>query len=95
MLRYFLIITTLTISCSSPHFPKILYPSAEYMEVKYICNLPYSKTSSRGKLWSKSTPVWIFLDKSKVVVYFENDSSFLMSRNENMSLPPGKYSCGL
>jgi len=90
-----LLIFTLTFffGCGASAPSGFLYPAEKSMEVRYLCRLPYLDTSAPHQSWSKSTPSWIFLNETKVIVYFKNDRTFVLARTSEITLAPGKYRC--
>ena len=79
--------------CESSAPSRFLYPSEEAMEVRYLCRLPYLDATSPHQSWSKSIPDWLIINDSKVIVFFENDRTFVLPRTSKITLPTGKYRC--
>ena len=91
---FFILAQTFFFGCGNTTKPtRFLYPAEKSMEVRYLCRLPYADASAPHQAWSKSTPSWIFLNVTKVIVYFKNDRTFVFPRTPEITLPPGKYSC--
>jgi len=65
------------------------------MEVRYFCRLPYLDAKAPHQSWSKSTPAWLIINESKVIIFFENDRTFVLPRTSEITLPSGKYRCSL
>jgi len=80
-------------SCSYSEPSKLIYPAEKSMEVRYLCRLPYQNVSAPHQAWSMSTPSWIFINETKVMVYFKNDRTFELPRTSEITLAPGKYRC--
>ena len=89
----FLFALTFFFGCSSLVPSRFLYPAEKLMEVRYLCRLPYQDASAPHQAWSKSTPSWIFINETKVIVYFKNDRTFVLPRTSEITLAPGKYRC--
>ena len=81
--------------CETSAPSRFLYPSEEAMKVRHLCRLPYLDATSPHQSWRKSKPDWLIINDSKVIVFFENDRTFVLSRTTNITLPPGKYRCML
>ena len=91
---FFILAQTFFLGCSNATIPSgILYPAEKSMEVRYLCQIPYLDPSAPHQAWSKSTPSWIFLNETKVIVYFKNDRTFVLARTSEITLPSGKYRC--
>ncbi len=65
------------------------------MHVRYLCRLPYLDATAPHQPWSKSTPDLLIIDKYKAVVFFHNDRTYVLSKDLEINLPPGKYNCTL
>jgi len=89
----FLFKLTFFFGCDASKPSGFLYPADKSMEVRYLCRIPYLDPSAPHQAWSKSTPSWVFLDETKVIVYFKNDRTFVLARTSETTLPPGKYRC--
>ena len=81
--------------CSSSEGPRFLYTSETKMKVRYLCSLPYLDEAASHQSWTKSTPDLLIVGKDKAIVYFNNDRSFILSKDSDVNLPPGKYNCSL
>ena len=79
--------------CESSNRSRFLYPSDKAMSVRYLCSLPYLYPNAPHQSWSKSKPDWLIINESKVIVFFENDRTFVLPRTLKDTLPPGKYRC--
>ena len=91
---FFILAQTFFLGCSNATIPSgILYPAEKSMEVRYLCRLPYANSSAAHQSWSKSTPSWIFINGTKIIVYFKNDRTFVFPKTSEITLPPGKYRC--
>ena len=91
---FFILAQTFFYSCNNTTTPtRFLYPSEKSLEVHYLCRLPYADASATHQAWKKSTPAWIFLNDTKVIVYSNNDRTFVFPRTQEITLPPGKYRC--
>ena len=84
---------TFFFGCSSSAPSGFLFPAEKSMEVRYLCRLPYLDASATHQSWRKSKPAWLILNENKVVVYFENDRTFVLARTSEITLSPGKYRC--
>ena len=102
--KYIIIINYITLliflltflsGCSYYENPRFLYPSEKEMQISYLCRLPYHDASSPHQSWTKSTPDLLIVSKDRAIVYFNNDRSFLLSKDSEVNLPPGKYECNL
>jgi len=89
----FFFVFTFFLGCQTTKPNHYLYPSANQMEVKYLCNLPYFDATSSNQKWSKSKPSWLILNKKKAIVFFENNQTFLLKKDIDIKLSPGKYRC--
>ncbi|MBL4824927.1 MAG: hypothetical protein MK515_01150 [SAR324 cluster bacterium] len=87
--------STFFLGCESSSTSGFLFPADRAMEVRYICRLPYLDATAPHQAWSKSTPAWLILNETKVIVYFKNDRTFVLPRTSEITLPPGKYRCML
>jgi len=74
----YLFTLTFFFGCSTSAPSRFSYPAENSMEVRYLCRLPYLDASAPHQAWSKSTPSWIFLNETKVIVYFKNDRTFVL-----------------
>ena len=91
----FLFATTVLFGCESSGPSRFLYPTEKVMEVRYLCRLPYLDATAPHQAWAKSTPVLLIVSETKVIVFFNNDSTFVFHRTSDITLPPGKYRCTL
>ena len=89
----FLFALTIFFGCSSSAPSRFKYPAEKSMEVRYLCRLPYQDASAPHQVWRESTPSWIFINETKVIVYFKNDRTFVLPRTSEITLAPGKYRC--
>ena len=99
IMKKYLILLVLSLTffpgCESSAPSRFIYPSEKAMEVRYLCRLPYLDAKAPHQYWSKSTPAWLIINESKVIIFFENDRTFVLSRTPKNTLPPGKYRCNL
>ena len=99
IMKKYLILLVLSLTflpgCESSAPSRFIYPSEKAMEVRYLCRLPYLDAKAPHQSWSKSTPDWLIINKSKVIVFFENDRTFVLPRTSEITIPPGKYQCFL
>ena len=65
------------------------------MQVRYLCRLPYLDATTPHQPWTKSTPDLLIVGQDKAIVYFNNDRSFVISKDLEVNLPPGKYNCSI
>ena len=79
--------------CDSSAPSRFIYPPEKAMEVRYLCRLPYLDANAPHQSWRKSIPDWLIINESKVIVFFENDRTFVLPRTSKVTLPPGKYRC--
>ena len=96
IIKYFLLkisAFTFFFGCGSYGEPRFLYPSEKKMQVSYLCRLPYYYATAPHKPWTKSTPDFLIVENDKAIVYFNNDRSFILSKDSEVNLPPGKYKC--
>jgi hypothetical protein len=91
----FLFATTVLFGCESSRPSRFLYPAEKEMEVRYLCRLPYLDATASHQAWAKSTPALLIVSETKVIVYFNNDSTFVFDRTSDITLPSGKYRCTL
>ena len=91
----FLFATTVLFGCESSGPSQFLYPAEKTMEVRYLCRLPYLNATAPHQAWAKSTPALLIVSETKVIVFFNNDSTFVFHRTSDITLPPGKYRCTL
>ena len=91
----FFFATTVLFGCESSGPSKFLFPAAKTMEVRYLCRLPYLNATAPHQAWAKSTPTLLIASETKVIVFFNNDSSFVFHKTSDITLPPGKYRCTL
>ena len=92
---FFLFATTVLFGCESSGPSQFLYPAKKAMEVRYLCRLPYLNATAPHQAWAKSTPTLLIVSETKVIVFFNNDSTFVLHRTSDITLPPGKYRCTL
>ena len=83
------------LGCESSVPSRFLYPSEKVMEVRYLCRLPSLDANAPHQSWGNSIPDWLIINESKVIVFFENDRTFVLPRTSEITLPPGKYQCFL
>jgi len=99
IMRKYLILLVLSLiflpGCESSAPSRFIYPSEKAMEVRYLCRLPYLDAKAPHQSWSKSTPAWLIINESKVIIFFENDRTFVLPRTSEVTLPSGKYRCNL
>tara|TARA_B100002049_G_scaffold109193_1_gene80581 strand:+ start:49 stop:393 length:345 start_codon:yes stop_codon:yes gene_type:complete len=99
IMKKYLILLVLSLTflpgCESSAPSRFIYPSEKAMEVRYLCRLPYLDAKAPHQSWSKSTPAWLIINESKVIIFFENDRTFVLPRTSEVTLPPGKYRCNL
>jgi len=99
IMKKYLILLVLSLTfftgCESSAPSRFTYPSEKAMEVRYLCRLPYLDTKAPHQSWSKSTPAWLIINESKVIIFFENDRTLVLSRTPENTLPPGRYRCNL
>ena len=88
-------VLTFWFGCSSSENYSFLYPSAKEMQVRYLCRLPYLDATAPHQPWTKSTPDLLIVGKDKAIVYFNNDRTFVISKDSEVNLPPGKYNCSI
>jgi len=86
---------TFWLGCSSSENSRFLYPSEKEMHVRYLCRLPYLNATAPHQPWTKSTPDLLVVGQDKAIVYFNNDRSFVISKDSEVNLPPGKYNCSI
>ena len=86
---------TFWFGCSSSEDTRFLYPSEKEMQVRYLCRLPYLDATAPHQPWTESTPDLLIVGQDKAIVYFNNDRSFVLSKDSKVNLPPGKYLCSL
>ena len=86
---------TFWFGCSSYENSRFLYPSEKEMQVRYLCRLPYFDATAPHQPWTKSTPDLLIVGQDKAIVYFNNDRSFVISKDSEVNLPPGKYNCSI
>ena len=91
----FLFATTALFGCESSGTSQFLYPAEKTMEVRYLCRLPYLNATAPHQAWAKSTPALLIVSETKVIVFFNNDSTYVFHRTSDITLPPGKYRCTL
>ena len=91
----FLFATTVLFGCESYGPSRFLYPAEKAMEVRYLCRLPYLDATAPHQAWAKSTPALLIVSETKVIVFFNNDNTFVFHRTSDITLPPGKYRCTL
>jgi len=94
-LTLIIFVSNYLLGCSSFDHPQYLYPSEKEMQVNYLCRLPYYDATSPHQSWAKSTPDLLIVGHDRTIVYFNNDRSFLISKDSEVNLPPGKYKCNL
>ena len=99
IMKKYLILLVLSLTflpgCDSSAPSRFIYPSEKAMEVRYLCRLPYLDAKALHQSWSKSIPAWLIINESKVIIFFENDRTFVLSRTQDNTLPPGRYRCNL
>ena len=99
IMKKYLILLVLSLiflpGCDSSAPFRFIYPSEKAMEVRYLCRLPYLDAKAPHQSWSKSTPAWLIVNESKVIIFFENDRTFVLPRTSEVTLPPGKYRCNI
>jgi hypothetical protein len=97
IIKKYLILLVLSLTflpgCESSAPSSFIYPSEKAMEIRYLCRLPYLDAKAPHQAWSKSTPSWIFINETKIIVYFKNDLTFVLPRTSEITLAPGKYRC--
>jgi len=97
IMKKYLILLVLSLTflpgCESSAPSLFIYPSEKSMEVRYLCRLPYLDAKAPHQSWSKSTPTLLIINESKVIIFFENDRTFVLSRTPEITLPPGRYRC--
>ena len=81
--------------CSSPENSRFLYPSEKEMQVRYLCRLPYHDVTASHQPWTKSIPDLLIVGQDKAIVYFNNDRSYVINKDSEVNLPPGKYNCSI
>jgi len=86
---------TFWFGCSSAENYRFLYPSEKEMQVRYLCRLPYLDATAPHQPWAESTPALLIVGQDKAIVYFNNDRSFVISKDSEVNLPPGKYNCSV
>ncbi|MDC0229795.1 hypothetical protein OAK48_02360 [Deltaproteobacteria bacterium] len=86
---------TFWFGCSSSENSRFLYPTEKEVQVRYLCRLPYLDATAPHQPWTKSTPDLLIVGKDKAIVYFNNDRSFVISKDSEVNLPPGKYNCSI
>ena len=86
---------TFWFGCSSSENSRFLYPSEKEMQVRYLCRLPYLDATAPHQPWTESTPDLLIVGQDKAIVYFNNDRSFVLSKDSKVNLPPGKYKCSI
>ena len=79
--------------CTSSVPSRILYPTEKAMEVRYLCRLPYMNANAPHQPWANSKPDWLFINERKIIVFFENDRTYVLPRTSEITIPPGKYRC--
>jgi len=99
IMKKYLILLVLSLTflpgCESSAPSRFIYPSEKAMEVRYLCRLPSLDAKAPHQSWGKSTPAWLIINESKVIIFFENDRTFVLSRTSEITLPPGRYRCNL
>ena len=80
-------------SCESTRDSYRLYPSEKKIEINYLCNLPFFDENSLHQQWGKSKSTWLIINKERAIVFFENNRTYNINRNIDISLHSGKYSC--
>jgi len=65
------------------------------MQVRYLCRLPYIGATAPHQPWKKSTPDLLIVGQDEAIVFFKNDRSIVVSKDSEVNLPPGKYSCSI
>ena len=99
IMKKYLILLVLSLTffpgCESSAPSRFIYPSEKAMEVRYLCSLPYLDAKAPHQSWGKSTPAWLIIKESKVIIFFENDRTFVLSKTLEITLPPGRYRCNL
>ena len=90
-----IIALTFLYGCSYSEDPRYLYPSENGMQVRYLCRLPYLDANAPHQPWTKSPPDLLIVSQDNAIVYFRNDRSFVLDKESEISLPPGKYNCSL
>ena len=91
----FLFATTILFGCESSGPSQYLYPAEKTMDVHYLCRLPYLDATAPHQAWAKSTPALLIVSETKVIVFFNNDSTFVFHKTSDITLPHGKYRCTL
>ena len=86
---------TFLFGCSSSANSRFLYPSDKEMEVRYLCRLPFFDETASHQPWTKSSPDLLIVGQDKAIVYFNNDRSFVIGKDSEVNLPPGKYNCNI
>jgi len=81
--------------CESSSKSSFIYPSQEIIEIRYLCNLPFFDETSRHLQWKDSKPSLLFINKDKVLVFFENNHVYKIKKKIDFSLASGKYPCDL
>ena len=75
IMKKYLILLVLSLTflpgCESSAPSRFIYPSEKAMEVRYLCRLPYLDAKAPHQSWSKSTPAWLIINESKVIIFFE------------------------
>ena len=99
IMKKYLILLVLSLTflpgCESSAPSRFIYPSEKAMEVRYLCRLPYLDAKAPHQSWGKSTPGWLIINESKVIIFFENDRTFVLPRTSEVTLTPGKYRCNI
>jgi hypothetical protein len=97
IIKKYLILLVLSLTflpgCESSAPSSFIYPSEKAMEIRYLCRLPYLDAKAPHQSWSKSTPVWLIINESKVIIFFKNDRTFVLPLTSEITLAPGKYRC--
>ena len=86
---------TFWFGCSSSDNPRFQYPSEKDIQVRYLCRLPYLDATAPHQPWEKSIPELLIVGQDKAIVYFNNDRSFVIGKDSEVNLPPGKYNCSI
>jgi len=86
---------TFCFGCISSKNSRFMYPSEQEMQVRYLCRLPYLDATAPHKSWTKFTPDLLIVGQDKAIVYFNNDRTFVISKDSEVNLPPGKYNCSI
>ncbi|MBF0287722.1 MAG: hypothetical protein HQM14_07870 [SAR324 cluster bacterium] len=71
-----------------------LYPSADQIDIQFLCNHIYSIPKFEAKPYTgSSVPRMLVVTESTVTVYFSNNYTQTAAKPDSVELGPGYYQC--